>query len=321
MQTPGPTVEELQNALAKTGFLFEQQALQFIKRQMEAAGLDTTLSIEPCFDAEPNYLYNDAQTEKSRELDIYGHFSDVAGDPKMGGPYFNGHLIVECKSGETPFAVIGSGANSGFDSDWSNSLQVINDPLSYWSGEPYSIEYAAQLRKAQPGPFAEGFRGTQLVRLSRAQGSWKADNSGVHDSILYPLAKATTAIMKYRTEINEADPEPELNFYFPILLTNAPVYKVVVHEENVDIREVGWTALTREFSEQGLKGKFPFEVVNYGHLGEYLRSRFLANLADVKKRLIENGRYFSPHWCAANLGAPKDEDGYNKWVAYFDQYN
>jgi hypothetical protein len=70
--------------------------------------------------------------------------------------------------------------------------------------------------------------------MNRQSGTWRADNSAVYDSILYPLAKASN---HYWREITEGDedfdknapwkpPYPYLAYLIPVIVTAGPVYTV-----------------------------------------------------------------------------------------------
>lgn len=64
-----------------------------------------------------------------------------------------------------------------------------------------------------------------------------------------------------------------IDFYYPVVVTSAPVFAVDVMSENVEAVEVPWAAVTREIKSAKVDGQFNIDVVSAGSLSTYLADR------------------------------------------------
>lgn len=299
---PKPDEAQLLSALNRTGFLLEQRVVQLL----QSKGLSP----------EPNSAFTDPETAKTREVDVIGYFDITAGDRATFAPYIFAELIIECKNTPNPFVLVGreERKHGGTYTFWSEF-----DPLalkfgSYYRWTQYELKFSTL-----PGSAADAnFIGSQLLRLDRQSGSWRANNDGVYDSIVYPLAKAQ--VWRHGDDLVDTEMAAELrnpcfNFLYPLLVTTGPVFTVTVTGAETRVREVDWAPLARDFRQEGLDGTAFLEVVRFDKLEEYLSQRFFGYLNEVKNRLMENARLFDPDWLVKNLGKPAKEELFNAWLA------
>ena len=269
-----------------------------------------------------NYAYPDPESGKSREIDVSaGLEHEVKRQPVNLSLLVD--LVIECKSGLNPFVLVGE----------RNQNPVYLDESIYLSFDPYTlkfkerrgklVEYELQFNRL-PGTWKkEDFVGYQLIRMNQQSGNWKADNSAVYDSILYPLAKA----WQYTIERHRGDEEdaaertaawqfPGLSYTIPLIVTAGPVFTVDVTEDPAEVKEVGWASLKRDFNSTELWADFRVDVVNFGHFAEYLDSRIRKIADNALNVLKENIHLFDPEWLLTNLGKPENEEFFNTWLSY-----
>jgi hypothetical protein len=227
-------------------------------------------------------------------------------------------LIIECKNTENPFVIIGeSGQNERHPSDTS----ILSfDPFSEFRF-PKKLPHETVYNELHLGTLP-GFRGSydfighQLVRMNRQNGSWKADNGSVYDSILYPLAKAWQHSVRNTEVANKEDPHwdlPYLDYLIPVIVTSGPVIAVDASGDEPTVTEVSWASLRREFSSEGLPPYIHADVVGFDHFSEYLKSRPLSIIDAAESALRNNIHLYDPDWLLTNLGTPKAEKEFAAW--------
>jgi len=151
-----------------------------------------------------------------------------------------------------------------------------------------------------PGnPWEPGFLGTQMTRLDRKK-TWLADNRGIFTSLVYPLAKALTY---FRSQANRSSyimhkPGQEwasIDFYYPLVVTSAPVYAVDATVPDIEAAEVPWATVTREIKSAKIDGQFNLDVVNSAALDDYLEERVHLFSNAVARLAEENPQRFVTH--------------------------
>ncbi|GAA5176967.1 hypothetical protein GCM10023322_00440 [Rugosimonospora acidiphila] len=303
---PQPSSEELISALDQTGFLFEQRVAQVFASRKAFEDVDVGVP------------YTDSDTGKTRELDVLAHYGEYVGDFQMSAPLVTASIIVECKNTKNPFVVIGDTVSNIRHLSMANTYLAEFDPLTLGFKDGTSTPHQLNFHNLEGGPGDAGFLGTQLVRLNLAGGKWRADNNGVYDSIIYPLAKGTRAQMTHDF-VKEGVPEelvtPCFCFYSSVVVTNGPIYTVTQGITDASVNQVRWAPFERGLREEKLTGTFLFEIVEFDHLEEYLDERFFRFISSVEKRLAENARVFDPAWLLHKFGQPSRLNLYEAWAA------
>lgn len=129
-----------------------------------------------------------------------------------------------------------------------------------------------------PGnPWESAFLATQMTRLDRKR-TWLADNRGIFDSLVYPLAKA---VAYYRSQANRSSYVQHrvgqelatITFYYPIIVTSAVLYMVDTSADRLEAVSVPWATMTRQIKASKIDGQFTIDVVTFESLPKYLDER------------------------------------------------
>jgi hypothetical protein len=302
----GPSDEEVIAALERTGFLLEHRAAH----ELAVAGFTTII----------NDAFPDPETGKSRELDVFAGMdyeidgTDLAVQAKV---------LIECKNTPNPYLVVGT--NRARWDPLDESVVVTFDPLKFQFPGKAQPSILTQLDLwRNPGELGkELFIGHQLVHMNRKDGEWRADNSSVHDSILYPLVKArqyhidrNSAAISKRLHNMEEWEFPSITFFFPVLLTTAEVFAVAVNgEEDVTVKRVRWTTMQRIFNSSDLRTTLRMDVVSFAHLHDYIADRVVTTINRAYATLTDNAHLYDPEWLLKNFGPPRYQEQFSPWQA------
>ena len=277
--------------------------------------------VEHKFEVIVNAAFEDNDTGKSREIDVRAEYGRYI-EPKNGiRSYASGNALVECKNTKNPYVVIGSSVNPPM-LPVDSYLHPRFDPLQLFPGKSGRLRTSTFQRlrwNSLEGSFTEReFLGTQLVRMNMRNGAWLADNNGVFDSVLYPLAKASKADREelYRIE-DPADVNldgPEFYFYYPMLVTSGPVYAVDVGVLNPTAQRVPWARIIRQFEDRNLRGTHFMDVVEYAELRPYIQKRILRYIEAVARTMSNSSQPFEPSRLLKTLGEPDNRPLFDAWV-------
>ena len=299
-----PSDIEIMTALERTGFLLEQRVAKCLR--------------DYAFETDIGKAYPDPDTGASREFDVYAVRDEDFEVGKMS-PLISVSLVVECKNTPNPFVVIGEKVADYWFTD---PVLLSFDPIPYLYPDAQVSSLGGQLRGPRP-PAEDSFMGSQLLRMSRKNGNWQADNNAVYDSILYPLAKAVDYEWKSITEIDlEAKntpwivPTPYVAYLIPVIVTSGPVYTVDACGDEAEVSKVKWTRLRREFRTKGGSSHLAADLVSFDWLAEYIEKRPLEVLTRARSVLTENARLYEPEWLLAEYGPPGKLDAFRKWQIY-----
>jgi len=297
-----PSPDQIVSALSQTGFIFEHRVAQRLREH----GLRASL----------NHAFMDSDTGKSREVDVIADVSDgIEGDGLLDSFIVQATLVVECKNYSDPLVVIGAGNEVFYHND---EPMISFDPVlhfEYPSFDRYSsvgIRHEMDLGDLS-GLVDRGFIGSQLVRMDRNRGEWRAGNDSVHDSIIYPLVKARDY---ERIELTR-DPEdlpwelPEFSYTLSVLVTAGPVFTVdIVKDGDPVVARVSWSPIVRHFSDRSAM----IYVVAFDGIADFLEERVFPITRETKNRLSQNLHFFDPRWLAERYGQSSDPD-FIKWLS------
>jgi hypothetical protein len=299
---PIPSGDQVIVALDTTGFILEQR----IAREFARHNFNVAVS----------YAFEDPETGKSREVDILATRTNWDWDDEIVGPLLACEVLVECKNTQNPFVLIGS-------TDHGNRLSTYSyfrsefDPLTLGFSGAISTHYHLGLWELPGSPNNETFAGNQLVRMNRQAGKWKADNSGVFDSIFYPLAKAFQVISERHQppQVTGEDPSlPSFAIVYPLLVTRGPVFTVDVRADEPTVEQVPWAMLVRDLDESNLKGTYAITVVQFEHLSRFIEERIGRYFDAIEEKLSSNQHLFEPQWLVDKFGTPERLDIFEKWA-------
>jgi hypothetical protein len=303
-----PSPHAILQALERTGFLLEQRVAQ----KIQDAGFAIII----------NDAFPDPDSGKSREMDVVGTISYALDDSYVR---VGARVIVECKNYATPLVLVGTDRVT-----W-----PIRDESIYLSFDPYDLrfrghEFSSVLSdlnlKRLPGyELKETFVGYQLVKMEHRGSDWRADNSDVHDAILYPLVKAR----QYQIELDSSERAenehgvkpwefPFLGYYFPVILTTGDIYTVTVSTDDPSlVTKVEWATLGRRFNARDLSTSLRADVVTFNYLDKYIRTRVLATVENAFRVLQDNAQLYNPEWLLDNFGRPEQDDKFAAWLEHY----
>ena len=261
-----PTSEQIIAALRSAGWLLEQETGAALQRR----GYTTQLG----------WAFPDPDDQtKSRELDVmaYKRLYDNT-DLRMTVSI---RCLIECKQSTQPYVLIGGPVDAAqsarprleeiyrFDPVVEKREPLGNGATRLFNKDARDYLGLSELPEA---PWNHGFLATQMTRLER-KSEWVADNRGIFDSLLYPLAKATqhhrnlrrTGKVNHDRQYDWAVTE----FLYPMVVTSAPLYKVDVSQDPYQPQKVGWTPLVREIRTKTLNGHYIVDAVHAAALGTY----------------------------------------------------
>ncbi|WP_326564241.1 hypothetical protein [Micromonospora peucetia] len=298
---PEPRDEEILAALDQTGFLLEQRVFRFFSDHDALDG------------ASIGVPFVDPDTGKSREIDVTADYGTFVGDSSLAAPWVAADFIIECKNTTSPFVVVGRTVRKHVGLHLDNVYVPSFDPLALgWPTGVWSTSSSLKFESLEGGAFDGGFEGNQLVRLNRQNGSFRADNNSVYDSMLMPLIKATLSRMP-QASLEPEDQHPSYNFYFPLLVINSPIYTVTVGSKDSKVQRVPWAPIVRQLQDGEKANKYLVEVVEFTHLETYVEKRAMKLLRGVENALAQNARMFNPYWLLKQYGKPTRADEFLIW--------
>jgi hypothetical protein len=124
------------------------------------------------------------------------------------------------------------------------------------------------------------FRVTQLTRLDRAKGgAWSANNEGVFNSLVYPLAKALQASKKEASPPRPASAGARTGWahvalHFPVVLLSCPLYVVDATATEPAVGQREWVTAQRDLKSESVTGTFEIDVVTEAAFADYVADRF-----------------------------------------------
>lgn len=274
----GPSSEEVLAAVRATGFLLEQEVAQ----TLQSLGFHSTVS----------RAFQDPEENKSREVDVTAYRGTFRDEEIRTS--FGVEIIAECKNTSGPFVVVGRSSTAPATQAearlqppeatfWAGnriSYPVSGRSDAYYQGSPWRWLGFGEL----PGSLdQQEFIGSQLLRMNRAHGKWKADNNQIFDSVVLPMAKALQAFQKERrsdpSSVRPFDPKFDWAsgvVTFPMLVTTADLFQIDADAESVKAEPVQWVLVERELRTKSFNGKMTIAVVNVDHLSDYVTQQVLA---------------------------------------------
>jgi hypothetical protein len=131
-------------------------------------------------------------------------------------------------------------------------------------------------------------RAIQVVRISRKSNKWQADNEGMFDSIIYPVAEALLArTREYRMDQPPKPGQPALIYLcFPTIVTSGKLYFLDTTEESPVPKEVSHVTLLREIRTKNTHGYFMIDFVTKEGLSSFVQDKVDSFVQAVVQRVI-----------------------------------
>lgn len=256
-----PTLEDVYKALDRAGHLLEQQ----VATQLESLG----------YVVSTGRAYTDADEGKSRELDVVAYkpiFEDK--DQRLLAAM---HLLIECKNTAAPLAFLTRpvrqlprpeevlftkhSVEERFDKDGSTyvnrkrTFDILGLRDLYWGT-------------------SDPVKAVHVSRLDRKGGEWNASNTGVFDSLTWPMAKAMRAFTKPWHNRNggfdAARDWSYVQFFVPIVVVASKLYVADGTQSEPQVQEVPHVRLRRELKAKAFSGTFEIDFVQRDALVDFV---------------------------------------------------
>jgi hypothetical protein len=269
------TIEEINNAVQSTGFIFEQNIASLI----ENVG----------FDVITNYAYLDADEGKSREIDIVAHKQMFElKDRNIRGVCY---LICECKDSDNPLVFFVRKKTWGDKYYRPQEIQLLHHTyFDNSKGETKTFDgfYFMQLEDHFSYTKAET-KATQFCKVVRNGSKIEAQTSGLIDSMIFPMAKAYLYNSGNAPRSNEAI--RYCKFFYNLIVTNSELYTMNADMKNDSVKRTDFVPFVRSIHSETLNGTFLTFFVNSGYLKDFIEKEVNTFCEAVFKKYSENIRF------------------------------
>lgn len=280
--TRWPTPEQVLDALDRSGHLLEQQVAS------DLVGLGYSVTTGRAF--------IDKDEGKSREVDVYAVkwlMNDEARRVRLAV-----HLLVECKKTSAPFAFLtrpvprrSRPPEEVLITLHSREERFEEEGRTYIRHAP-TFEVLG-LSKEYWGT-ADPVKAVHISRLDRKGGEWNASNTGVFDSLTWPLAEAVRAFKApYRNPNRGFDAARDWSYvmlFVPIVVVGSKLFAADGTSASPEAKEVPHVRLHRELNGKGFQGEFSIDFVQRDAFVEFVRDTvdaFGRTMVDVVENDID----------------------------------
>lgn len=259
-----PSDVQITEALAASGFLFEQECASALEK------------LE--FHVETGWPFADPEQGKSRELDLRA-IKRVHHDESAKLDVFL-ELLVECKDFEAPLVFLERPKNK-------RELESPR-PSEYRFPRPhYRRPVRSNAYSEVPGfdffgltdkhyYYREASKATQFVKIVRKGGQWIANHDGVHDAIVLPLAKVLEA---RKSQFPKSGPGKDdwcsIWLFFPVVLIRSRLL-AYIPDASPSLVERGRISYVRGLQSETLRGSYMIDFVRYAYLQNYIETEVQA---------------------------------------------
>ena len=271
-----PTPDQVIDALDASGHLLEQQVAT------ELAGLG--------YDVITNRAFTDVDEGKSRELDVWAHKNIFQVDDRR--LWASIYLLLECKHTAMPYAFLTRPPLRRHRPPEEVLITHHSREEQYHEGGRTLTRRIATfddlgLRDAYWGTNSSHVA-VHISHLDRKGGTWSASNTGVFDSLTWPLAKALRAFKKpFRNKNGGFDPRSDASFvlfFVPIVVVASKLYAVDGTIADPTAVEVDHIRFERELKAKNFEGHFAIDFVQRDGLGRFIKETvdpFCAHVAEI----------------------------------------
>lgn len=258
MTTRNPSHSQILNALESSGFLFEQE----IATILEGNG----------FHVETSWPFLDADTSKSREIDIRAIKNYLRSDDHKLQVF--AELLVECKDSGSPFVFLERQKNK--------REQQYQNPKEYvFPKKHYRHYFGAGSYREVPAfehlglgashyYFKEQSKTTQFSKIVRKGSDWVANHEGIYDSLFLPMAKALETRVNSLPAPGQAGEWRTIWLFFPVVILRDHLMVLSISGREKHLADRGRVTFVRSMDSDVLKGEYLIDFVTSGCLQKYL---------------------------------------------------
>lgn len=258
MTTPHPSDSQILSALESSGFLFEQE----IATLLETNG----------FHVETSWPFLDADTKKSREIDLRATKNFLHSDDLKLQVF--AELLVECKDSDAPFVFLERQKNK--------REQQRQNPKEYvFPKKHYRHDLGVGSYREVPAfehlglgashyYFKEQNKATQFSKIVRKGSDWVANHEGIYDSLFLPMAKALEARVKSLPKSGQTGKWRTIWLFFPVVVLRDHLMALSISGHEKHLANRSRVTFIRNMDSDVLKGEYLVDFVTSGCLQSYL---------------------------------------------------
>lgn len=260
---PGPTPEQVLAALDSAGHLLEQEV--------------ATRLVNLGYAVSTSRAFTDQDEGKSRELDVFAHKEFHRNEEKRLRVAVT--LLVECKNTSAPLAFL------------TRPVRDLDRPpeefvITYHSLEDRYVTKGGTYVRRKPmfdelglrseyWGTARADRAVHVSRLERKGSGWSAVNTGVFDSLTWPMAKALRAFKAPIRNPNRGfDAQRDWShvaLFVPMVVSASRLFVADGTQLHPVVEEAPFVRFQREFKAKGFQGDFSIDFVQRDALTAFVR--------------------------------------------------
>ncbi|MCK5107185.1 MAG: hypothetical protein KAQ83_00495 [Nanoarchaeota archaeon] len=266
-----PTNAEILGAIQNSGYLLEQEIATILEKNN--------------FHVETNKPFEDLETNKSREIDVYAIKRIFLDENRKLSIWVN--ILCECKNNSKPFVFIGRNKN---ERDKILDLMQFTFPIYHYD-KPIKdkedmfeqVPVINYLNLEDKYLFSRlKLKYVQFSKIVRSGKKWEANHSGIFDSILMPIIKA---MIYFRKEYFNHKSWNNIVLRFPVVVLNSKLLAIDSTQKNYKLKSEKYVPLLREISSDNIKGKFVTDFTNKTNFQAYINEQI--KFANAVKSIAE----------------------------------
>lgn len=265
------SLEEMHEAIARSGYLLEQR----IKPQIERQG----------YFVETNQAYPDPQTGISREYDIsaMGGFRLFRGRNDFVFPY----ILCECENNSVPIVFFETDSPISFL--FHMEVKCSGVPVRFWrKGEWVPISFALNFEKFHH--YCRGRIATQYCSFTRKGNNWTATHLDPQHQTLNKLidaleAEITEHYASWRLPVKGEKEPVNIQIYYPLVVVQGDLYLAKQLKQSLRMRKVRHVQFRRELWSARKKDTYQIDVIQESFLSAYLKM-IDGEVEAIKRRII-----------------------------------
>lgn len=273
-----PSEDEIRHAIERSGYLMEQD----VASRLEKLGFATST----------NQPFVDSDEGKSREIDVSAYRELTRNESMKFSAYLE--VLIECKQSSSPFVFF--------------SRNKIPQDFLITPQEMYcTINDYRTISKKENGMLVGQNRGffhylgidkihyhyqnsekvIQFCKIDRSGGGWKANHSGLYDSIFLPITKALEFRKSKMPKRSSRRDWNILSIVAPIVVVKGDLFLVRTHVDPDKIEKVDHVTFSRDIYFENIRKRFSVDFVSESKLEEFFLN-MLNPFGDKCAELLNN---------------------------------
>jgi len=266
---------EIRDALIRSGYLLESRVEGCLRKHWGYV--------------EANASYEDPETEKSRELDVYSMTALKAGPEDYD--YIFAVLLIECVNNPQPVALLTKEPLTPFLHH--EDVKMAGLPVKIRDGSSDSYQSLADFLGMQEyHHYCQGRIATQycsfLGKKSGPKREWLATHEGSHFDAFEKLCDATDYFVNHHFKSWSFAEKESMNieFYYPVLIIQGELLDARAGKRSVTLKRAPHLQFRRSVVVGGKEKNYQIDVIEERYLPKYLEimDRELTKTARLLRR-------------------------------------